>query len=150
MKRLLAALVIFISLPSFAEFDACKDDLYKKIRFSKKTISVCTKKIEVEVADTESLRALGLMCRESLKENNGMLFVFEQPQRAAFWMKNTRISLSIAFFSKDKKLLNIEDMQTLDESSIHESKGLAQYALEMDLGWFKKNKIKKGCRLTIH
>jgi uncharacterized membrane protein (UPF0127 family) len=125
----------------------CEDGLYQKIQFKKKDIHVCGKKISVEIADNESLRSVGLMCREKLGDGQGMLFIFERPTHASFWMKNTKIPLSIGFFSKDKKLINIDEMQPMDEVNLHESKKDALYALEMDTGWFAKNKIKTGCHL---
>ena len=63
--------------------------------------------LNVELADTPAERARGLMFRQSLGESEGMLFVFEKPETPSFWMKNTKIPLSIAFFDEDKKLINI-------------------------------------------
>jgi uncharacterized membrane protein (UPF0127 family) len=151
MKKLfLFLLFVILAAQANAQMDVCQDSLYKEIKFAKKQITVCNKKIDVEIADNESLRSVGLMCRDKMDDDKGMLFIFESPLVASFWMKNTKIPLSIAFFSRGKKLLNIDDMQALDEKGIHTSRGLALYALEMNLHWFSKNKIKPGCRLVIH
>ncbi len=101
------------------------------------------KKIRVEVARTEGEKAKGLMFREKLGKNEGMLFVFEREETLSFWMKNTRIPLSIAFIAKDGKIVDIQDMEPFD-LRFHASSRPAQYALEVNQGWFKKNRIEVG------
>jgi uncharacterized membrane protein (UPF0127 family) len=66
--------------------------------------------VNVEVAATDEERARGLMNRESLDEDSGMLFLFFEPASGGFWMKNTLIPLSIAFFNRDGEILRILDM----------------------------------------
>src|SRR3990167_2516395 len=83
-------------------------------------ISGCTKssykliinnaKIEVELADTPQERERGLMYRASLKDGNGMLFIYPNSQALSFWMKNTIIPLSIAFIDEGGKIVSIQDM----------------------------------------
>ena len=102
------------------------------------------KKLEIEVVDTPAAIQTGLMYRKSVPENAGMLFVFEKPRKAQFWMKNTYVPLSIAFLDKKKKILNIEDMKPLDEESRTLSRGSASYALEVNQGWFKANGVQAG------
>jgi len=75
-----------------------------------------------------------------------MLFVFEQPEPLAFWMKNTYIPLSIAFIDVNGIILNIEDMAPQTEST-HQSRGAALYALEMRKGWFAERTIRPGDRV---
>ena len=99
------------------------------------TLTIRDQKLVVEVASTPETRATGLMNRFSLRQDHGMLFVFEAPQPLAFYMKNTYIPLSIAFVDTQGRILNIEDMRPLDEST-HWSRGVAQYAIEMRQGWF--------------
>lgn len=119
-----------------------------------KILSLQGRKIKVEVSETPKARAQGLMHRKSLDKNTGMLFVFPRPQRLSFWMKNTHIPLSIAFFDQDQRMLEVMDMKV--ESILRKdvrnyvSSSPAQYALEMNQGWFKKNKIKKGSRFRWH
>jgi len=72
-----------------------------------------------------------------------MLFVFEAPQPLAFYMKNTYIPLSIAFVDAQGRIVNIEDMRPLDETT-HWSRGVAQYAIEMRQGWFAAKGIGGG------
>lgn len=114
----------------------------------KRTIKIGHKKIKVEIASTPSERQIGLMWRKHLPENEGMLFIFENPDYHSFWMKNTYIPLSIAFISEDKKVVEIRDMKPLDETS-HRPLVPIKYALEMNKSWFKKNKIKVGDKLKF-
>jgi len=99
----------------------------------------------VELAATPEERAHGLMFRETLEENHGMLFVFERPAVYSFWMKNTLIPLAIAFLDQDGVIVNIEEMLPRDER--HVSSGAkVVYALEMNAGWFRQRGIALGAR----
>lgn len=102
--------------------------------------------LRVELADTDESRRIGLMYRRSMAENQGMLFVYEQPGLHAMWMKNTLIPLSVAFIDRDGRIINIEDMapQTLES---HGARAEASYSLEVNLGWFSKHGIKPGDRV---
>lgn len=99
--------------------------------------------LKVEVAASDPQREKGLMFREKLGADNGMLFIFEEPGYHAMWMKNTLIPLSVAFVDAQGTILNILDMEphSLDT---HMSAGPAIYAIETNKGWFAKKKIKAG------
>lgn len=99
--------------------------------------------ILAELAQTESERAQGLMFRQSLNKDSGMLFVFEQPIGACFWMKNTPLALSIAFITEQGTISNIEHMQPFSTQS-HCPIVPIKYALEMEQGWFAQNTIQAG------
>lgn len=99
--------------------------------------------ITVEVADTPSERHNGLMFREAIGADAGMLFVYPDPQPRSFWMENTTIPLSIAYLDAQGVILNIEDMRPLTRDGVRSS-GPALYALEMNRGWFESNQIKPG------
>ena len=102
--------------------------------------------IHAEVAANEAEREQGLMFRENMGANEGMVFLFGAPASVCMWMKNTLIPLSVAFIDRDGRIVNIENMkpQTLDS---HCSKGQVFYALEMNEGWFKQKNIKPGMRI---
>jgi len=99
--------------------------------------------IKAEVAQTEAEREQGLMFREKMGDNEGMLFLFKSPAGVCMWMKNTLIPLSVAFLDDKGEIINIEEMkaETLDS---HCAKRGATYALEMNRGWFKQKNIKPG------
>ncbi len=102
--------------------------------------------INAELAATPEQREIGLMFRTSMPNNDGMLFVFEQPGQQCFWMRNTLLPLSIAFLADDGSVVNIDDMkpQTLDS---HCSGKPVRFVLEMNQGWFAKRGIKPGSKL---
>lgn len=109
--------------------------------------------IKMKIAESDEDRSVGLMFVKSMPENQGMLFVFEQERTLTFWMKNTLIPLSIGFFDKDLKLVDIQDMKTespmVRELPQYPSRVPAQFALEMNLGWYKKHGVKPGAHLKI-
>ncbi|MBN2657075.1 MAG: DUF192 domain-containing protein [Spirochaetales bacterium] len=111
-------------------------------------IQVGDKTITVEIADNDQARATGLMNRKSMDENHGMLFVFQEEKKMSFWMKNTLIPLSIAYISKSGEIKEIYDMYPLDESSVRSTRSVL-YALEMNQGWFDRNGITAGDKITL-
>ena len=108
-----------------------------------------THAITAEVAATENQRELGLMYRDSLPVNGGMLFVFGAPATLCMWMRDTELPLSVAFLDASGKIINIEDMQPQTYDS-HCSTRLVpvRYALEMNLGWFRLRNIKPGMQIS--
>lgn len=99
--------------------------------------------IKAEVAAKDEERQQGLMMREKMAANEGMVFVFEAPAGVCMWMKNTLLPLSVAFIDEGGKIINIEDMKPQTTES-HCAKKLVRYALEMNQGWFKQKNIKPG------
>jgi uncharacterized protein len=99
--------------------------------------------VQVEIADERAEQQRGLMERTELAENAGMLFVFDRDAPRSFWMRNTLIPLSIAYIASDGRIVDIQDMQPLDETS-HPSAEPAQYALEVNQGFFAERGIKVG------
>jgi uncharacterized membrane protein (UPF0127 family) len=102
--------------------------------------------IHAEVASTDSERERGLMYRSKLPGNDGMLFVFQAPERQCFWMRNTPLPLSIAFIANDGTIVNIEEMAAETDDS-HCALKPVRYALEMAQGWFAAKGIKAGGRI---
>ena len=101
--------------------------------------------VQVEVADTEEERRRGLMGRSALAEDAGMRFVFDGEQQLSFWMKDTLIPLSIAFMDSEGRIVDIQDMQPLDDVPPHYvSAEPAQYALEVNQGFFEKRGVMVG------
>ncbi len=106
-------------------------------------LQIGTQTVHAEIADTPQSREHGLMQRDHLCADCGMLFVFEKTGRYRFWMKDTPLPLSIAFIAADGSILNIAEMQPYTTDS-HGAEGEALYALEMNRGWFAGNGIKPG------
>jgi uncharacterized membrane protein (UPF0127 family) len=102
--------------------------------------------IQAEVAATSESRTIGLMNRNSLAPNHGMLFVFEQANVQCFWMRNTLIPLSIAYLDADGTIVNIADMAPQSDQS-HCSNKPVRFALEMDQGWFTARGLSPGKKI---
>ena len=110
-------------------------------------ISAGMHQIDTQLAMTPIERQIGLMNRPAMPAHEGMLFVFEQPTKQCFWMKNTLLPLTAAFVADDGTIVNLEDMkpETLES---HCSKKEVRYVLEMNQGWFAKRGIKAGSKLV--
>ena len=112
-----------------------------------KLIRVEKTELMVEIPTAEKFMS-GLMHRTSLPQNSGMLFLFPNEKPLNFWMKNTKLPLSIGFFDKKFRLVDIQDMHPLTEKDrpppLYTSKKPAKFALEVNKGWFKENNIKIG------
>ena len=108
-----------------------------KRRMEKITLTVGGEAFKVEVARTEAERQKGLMGRGSLGAREGMLFIFERDEHLDFWMKDTRIPLSIAFLSAEGRILEVVDMQPLSRKAIR-SRFSCRYALELNQGMFSE------------
>ena len=136
VRVLAAAVLAAASLCAFAD-----------ITFKSARIKVGPHPLKVEVAASEPERSQGLMFREKLGNNDGMLFIFDEPAYHSMWMKNTLIPLSVAFVDGEGRILNILDMEprTLDT---HSAAGPARYAIETNKGWFAGKKIKAGDKVT--
>lgn len=108
--------------------------------------------IDVEVADTPELRQLGLMHRESLDEEAGMVFVFFEEQQGGFWMKNTLIPLSIAFFDGQGEILKILDMEPCEEDPcpIYDPGATYMGALEVNQGAFDRWGVEEGDSVILN
>lgn len=137
-----------ITLTSFVFVNCAQGTEKAKVEFPKKKIAINKVILNVEVAETYEQQGHGLMYREKLPENYGMIFVFQDNTYRSFWMKNTYIDLSIGFFDESRKLFQILEMKA---SSVmqkdfpnYNSSAPAKYALEVPKGWFSKNKVKVG------
>ena len=102
--------------------------------------------LNVQLAQTPEQRQIGLMWRKEMPQHEGMLFVFEQPTKQCFWMRNTLIPLSAAFVADDGTIVNIADMKPQSDDS-HCSEKPVRYVLEMNVGWFAKRQLQAGYKL---
>ena len=105
-------------------------------------------KLNVELANTDLSRQIGLMNRKKLAKNAGMLFVFKRAEVQCMWMKNTLIDLDVAFADEQGKILNIEHM-TAGTTDIHCARGSAKCALEMNRDWFSGKSIGAGQTMQL-
>ena len=111
------------------------------------TLTAGIHQIDTQLAVTPNQQAVGLMYRNDMPMNEGMLFVFEQASVQCFWMKNTRLPLTAAFVADDGTIVNLENMKPQTTES-HCSTQPVRYVLEMNQGWFAKKGIKPGSKLS--
>jgi uncharacterized membrane protein (UPF0127 family) len=103
--------------------------------------------LQVQLAQDFEQRQIGLMWRKEMPQNEGMLFIFEQPAVQCFWMRNTYLPLTAAFVADDGTIVNLADMKPMNDSS-HCSNKPVRFVLEMNQGWFAKRNIQAGYKLT--
>ena len=110
------------------------------------TLTLAGHELEVEIADTPETRAQGLMYRDSLGADDGMIFVYPEEAPRSFWMANTEIPLSIAFVGASGTIVSVRDMKPLDRH--HTLSGQpARYAIEVNQGWFAAHDVAVGCHV---
>ena len=108
------------------------------------TISIKGCALTVELATTPAARACGLTHRDELPKNHGMLFIYPDLRPRSFWMKDTKIPLSIAFLDDSGQIFSIQDMTPIQTDKTYPSSRPAGYALEVNQGWFGRNGIDVG------
>ena len=103
--------------------------------------------LTVEVADSPGEQALGLMNRESLPTDRGMIFVFGEPKQAFFWMKNTSIPLDVAFLDSEGVILEILPLVPFEETRVASKSDKVAYAIETNRDWFASRGLKPGVKV---
>ena len=107
--------------------------------------------LEVEIADDERERARGLMGRTELAEDAGMVFLFDEPNRGGFWMKDTLIPLSIAYWDEEGRIVSIIDMEPCPEDPcpLYDPGRAYVGAVEANVGWFREHGVEVGDRVEL-
>jgi uncharacterized membrane protein (UPF0127 family) len=106
-------------------------------------------KVDVEIAADDTQRAKGLMFRPYMPDSVGMLFVFEQSEPQAFWMKNTIIPLDIIYVGADKKIVSIQKNAVPYSEKSLPSEGDAQYVVEVNAGFADQYGLKPGDAISF-
>ena len=105
--------------------------------------------IDIEIADSDYETQTGLMYRQSMEDDQGMLFIFPEEAMHSFYMKNTKFPLDIVFVRADSTIASIqENAQPLDEKGLS-SRVPVQYVLEVNAGLAKKWQIETGDRIEF-
>lgn len=112
-------------------------------------LQIDTVRIEAQIALSAAEMRRGLMFREELESDHGMLFAYAQPQAMSFWMRNTPLPLDVGFFDGQGVLREVHSLYPFDETPVRSGGDQLQFALEMNQGWFAQNKIKPGARLQM-
>lgn len=153
IRVLLLLTVVIFAAPALAEPAPGTNGLFRKgtlvlLASGRRVV------LQVEVAATPEARSRGLMNRDRLPDNAGMLFIFEEQHRWGFWMKNTLIPLSVAFIDRSWRIVDIQDMAVAPNPregpfTIYEARAPALYALEVRQGFFKQKGIGVGARVVF-
>ncbi|MEK6953215.1 MAG: DUF192 domain-containing protein [Nanoarchaeota archaeon] len=115
-------------------------------------VEIKGKKINIEIADTKEEQILGLMYRDKLDENSGMLFVYNASEVRNFWMANMQFPLDLLFINEDKKIIKIEPASLCENKicNIYSSNVPAMYVLEVNAKFSEENNIKAGDLVSIN
>ena len=98
----------------------------------------------VELAISDQEQETGLMNRTTLGSDRGMLFVFDHPRHASFWMHNTAIPLDLAYLDEKGEILEILPLVPFEEKSVNSKSDKVAYALEVNRDWFSSRGLKAG------
>lgn len=142
-KKIISLLILQLSLFTWIFAKSLKKSDITITRTDSSTIT-CNCELAVKAEE----RNFGFMKRKNIPDGTGMLFVFENEQILSFWMKDTPHPLSIAFIDSRGKIRNIYDMKPFSLASI-QSTVSCRYALEVPQGWFAKNNIAPGDKISL-
>lgn len=145
LKKILGSLLV--ALMSFSAIAQGTAQGSPQINLQRANLSAGMHLIQVQLAQNFVQRQIGLMWRKEMPQNEGMLFIFEQPSVQCFWMRNTLLPLTAAFVADDGTIVNLLDMKPMSDDS-HCSSKPVRFVLEMNLAWFAKRNIQAGFKLT--
>ncbi len=128
-------------------------DVLSAQKDSHSTVTLKNTTFAVEIADDDEERSKGLMYREKLAKNQGMLFIFPKEEPRTFWMKNTLISLDMIFADREGNIVSIQKQAkpcgTQPVCPLYESYKPAKYVLEINGGLAAKLKLKVGEKIVL-
>lgn len=149
MPRILLLPVLLLAFVAMA----CEDDAAPRAKtFDRASIVVSSgasnSTVTVEIARTEKQREQGLMLRQTMDEDAGMLFLFAADTTVGFWMRNTYLPLDIAYIDASGKVLEVRKGQPLEETGLT-PKTPYRYTLEVNQGWFERRGFGPGSTVTL-
>jgi uncharacterized membrane protein (UPF0127 family) len=143
LKHLLLLAITFASLCSGCEHNEAPPQSLRTTR-----MVIAGTPYTLEVADNPDRREIGLMKRDSMPADHGMIFIFPGEQQLGFWMKNTRIPLDIIYLDASGKIVSTATMKPYDLANVP-SGAPAKYAIELNEGQVKQLNVKPGDVLSI-
>ena len=112
-------------------------------------ISIGGCELQLQLALKPAEQQKGLMYRESLDNDHGMLFLFDRPDKRVFWMRNTSIPLDIGYFDSSGQLLEVHKLFPYDETVVNSRSREVLIAVETNRGWYAANGIQVGDRIDM-
>lgn len=113
------------------------------------TVKLGDQELTIELALTQSEQAKGLMFRDGIADDHGMLFVYKSPQRMSYWMKNVDFPIDIGFFTADGVLREVYPLYAQDTFARKSIRDDMLYALETRHEWFRDNDVRPGAQLDL-
>lgn len=110
-------------------------------------IRIGSHQLQVQLALNPEEQQRGLMHRDHLAADHGMLFLFDQPDQRGFWMRNTRIPLDIGYFDANGRLLEVRKLYPYDETTVPSRSHKVLIAIETNRGWYAAHGVKPGARI---
>lgn len=123
-------------------------EAYKSIE-DRFPVKVGDRTVQAQVAVLPGEMQRGLMYRDAMGPDEGMIFVYASAQPQSFWMRNTRVPLDIGFFDAAGELKEVYPMYPLDERPVASHSRQIQYCLEMNQGWFRRAGVMAGAKLDL-
>ena len=145
-KRFLLLFLISLFLVACERVDENREAVPPETRFPLTLEGVV---LRTELALTDSERSRGLMFREELPADQGMLFVFDRPETRSFFMRNTSIPLDLGYFDQNGVLREIHALFPYDETPVPSRSNAIQFALEVNRGWFRQHGIRADAQLDL-
>ena len=149
---LVAVIIILFVYPGILNKKNSEEVYYMFQKDGELTISDSTNArktvIDIEIADTDYERQLGLMKRVSMEEKQGMLFIFPADAMQSFWMRNTLISLDMIFINSNKEIVTIQKNTKVLSDQSYPSSAPAKFVLEVNGGFTDKYKIVVGDKIN--
>ena len=121
----------------------------QKTVFDHFTVGVGGHPASLQMAVSQAEQERGLMQRPDLGGDDGMLFVYPEPQSMSIWMRNTPEPLDLAYLTSDGSIAEIYALLPLDERPVTSHSSEMQFALEMPKGWFSSHGIRRGDRIDL-
>ena len=112
-------------------------------------IKIGDRVVRMQIAALPAEQQQGLMFRQAMDADAGMIFVFTAPQQMGFWMRNTTLPLDIGYLDASGELKEIYPMYPLDERSVTSRSHSIQFCVEMNQGWYQQNGVKPGAKLDL-
>ena len=110
-------------------------------------LKIGSHELMVELAVSDQEQETGLMNRASLGSDQGMLFIFDRPKEASFWMHNTSIPLDLAYLDEKGEILEVLPLVPFEEKPVNSKSTKVAYALEVNRDWFPSRGLKAGTKV---
>ncbi|MCL5423823.1 MAG: DUF192 domain-containing protein [Candidatus Marsarchaeota archaeon] len=127
--------------------------LQKYMHYNKTKIYIEEKEITVLIADNFIKRMIGLMYKKSLNSDSGMLFIFNKPDYHSIWMLNMHFNIDILWIDNNFKIVdvceNAAPCTSMFNCKTYIPKSPDRYIIELNAGFIKNNRIKKGAKIKI-